>query len=145
MSTHSYLPGRHHGHRGPGPPALTRHLPRHAHRPRFEWAVPVTGGVLMGLYAMFLDHAHGGSWTKDVLLGLVTALIAIGVGHVLLRERGRMPTEVRAASFGAFFGICMGFLYSLAGATWLRASGVGLLLGGAFALVSYYVFYEHEH
>ncbi|MFD0382901.1 hypothetical protein ACFQ2B_12535 [Streptomyces stramineus] len=78
-------------------------------------------------------------------MGLAVAVVSMGAGYVLLRERNRMVAEVRAAAFGALFGCSMGFLYSLAGGTVLRAVEIGLLLGLGMGLASYYVFHWHEH
>lgn len=141
----------HAAHEGPGPVARRTHLPQTrrtaetGHAARWEWAAPVTGGVALGLYAVFISSQHGGSTLHAWLVGIVAALVSIAVGHVLIRERHRMVAEVRAAAFGALFGVSMGFLYSLAGPTALRASEIGLLMGLGMGLVSYYVFYLHEH
>ncbi|MEU7167431.1 hypothetical protein AB0A70_22765 [Streptomyces morookaense] len=140
----------HAAHEGPGPVARGTHLPQtrrtaEAGHARWEWGVPVTGGIALGLYAVFISSETGNSAGHAWLVGLVTALVSIAVGHVLLRERHRMVAEVRAAAFGAFFGICMGFLCSLSGGSVLRSTAIGLPLGIGMGLISYYVFYAHEH
>ncbi len=145
MPTHSIMPGRHHAHDAPGPVPRTAHLHHERGASRATWAVPVAGAFVLGLYTVFLAHDNG--WTQGMgwLLGLVAALVTGGLGHVLIRQRHTMITEVRAAAFGALFGISMGFLYSLTDVSVLRASGVGLSLGLAMGVVAYYVFYAHEH
>ncbi|MFI9720532.1 hypothetical protein ACIHFE_12870 [Streptomyces sp. NPDC052396] len=146
------LPGRHTAHPGPGPVARDRHLPARVTRTgpvpdvsRPAWLIPVIGGVVLGLYTVFLSHNNGFSEGSGWLLGLVAAVIATGVGYLLVRERNAMTTEARAITFGALLGVSIGFLHSVAGGTWLRSCGIGLFSGIGMGLLSYYVFYEHEH
>ncbi|MEU4210185.1 hypothetical protein AB0F13_09350 [Streptomyces sp. NPDC026206] len=144
MPTHSMLPGRHHAHEGPGPVPRTGYV-RHGERTaRSEWAVPVAGGVVLGLYTVFLAHENGFSELSGWLLGLVAALASTALGYVLVRERHRMMIEARAVAFGALFGASMGFLRSLVQVSVLRAAGTGLVFGLCMAVVAYYVFYWHE-
>ncbi|MFE5871152.1 hypothetical protein ACFQ6V_21220 [Streptomyces roseifaciens] len=143
--THWIMPGRHHhAHEGPGPVARGTRLPA-GHAPRSTWAIPVVGGVALGLFAIFLASNNGYSVAAAVLIGVVAGLIAMAAGYALLHERNTMIAEVRAAAFGALFGGSMGFLHSLSGGTVLRSTGIGLLTGIGMGLVSYYVFYWHEH
>ncbi|QLE72476.1 hypothetical protein FGW37_13470 [Streptomyces rectiverticillatus] len=143
--THSIMPGRHHrAHEGPGPVARGTHLPAGRAR-RSTWAVPVVGGIALGLFAIFLAGNNGYTAGPAVLIGVVAGLIAMAAGYALLRERNTMITEVRAAAFGALFGGSMGFLHSLSGGTVIRSSGIGVLTGIAMGIASYYVFYWHEH
>ncbi|MEV5507912.1 hypothetical protein [Streptomyces orinoci] len=146
------LPGHHTAHPGPGPVPRDRRLPARITRTgpvpdtsRPAWLVPVIAGVVLGLYTVFLSHDNGFSEGSGWLLGLAAAVISAGVGYLLVRERNAMSAEVRAATFGALLGGSIGFLHSVAGGSWLRSSGIGLGFGIGMALVSYYVFYEHEH
>ncbi|MGI5528625.1 hypothetical protein ACQEVX_14810 [Streptomyces syringium] len=139
MPTHPALHG-HHRHEGPGPVTGISHRTS-----RSAWAVPVTGGVVLGLYTVFLADDNGASTPRAWMIGIIAGLVAMGAGYVLIKERAKMIAEVRAAAFGALFGISLGFLYSLTQVSVLRASLFGLFLGGALAVVSYYVFYMHEH
>ncbi|MFE0043156.1 hypothetical protein [Streptomyces albireticuli] len=149
MPTHSIMPGHHHhAHEGPGPVARGTHLPRTGRAGREgHWTrnVPVAGGIVLGLYATYLASQNGFSTLGYWMLGLAVAVVSMGLGYVLIRQRHRMTTEVRSAAYGALFGCSMGFLYSLGGGTALRASEIGLLLGLGMGLASYYVFYWHEH
>ncbi|MFI9239569.1 hypothetical protein [Streptomyces sp. NPDC053079] len=145
MSTHSIMPGRHHAHEGPGPVPRTGHVHYGERTERWTWAVPVVGGVVFGLYTVFLAHDNGFSELSGWLLGLVAALVTMGLGLALIRGRDRMITEVRAAAFGALFGASIGFLRSLTEVSVLRSAGMGLVFGLCMGLVAYYVFYEHEH
>ncbi|MGW1075777.1 hypothetical protein [Streptomyces sp. NPDC002537] len=145
MPAHSIMPGRHHAHEGPGPVARGTHLPHTGRTARWTWAVPVTGGIVLGLYAVFISGQNGFSTAGSWLLGLATALVSAGAGYVLIRERAKLITEVRAIAYGSLFGAGMGFLYSLTGDSVLRAIEIGLLLGLGMGLASYYVFYWHEH
>ncbi|MEU2869185.1 hypothetical protein ABZ769_08260 [Streptomyces olivoreticuli] len=145
MPTHSIMPGHHRGHEGPGPVARGTHLPGEGHASRLPWAVPATGGFMLGLYAVFLSSQNGYSTLGSWLMGIVVALVSAGAGYVLIRERKKMVTEVRAIAYGSLFGVSMGFLYSLSGDSVLRSIEIGLLLGLGMGLASYYLFYWHEH
>ncbi|MFI9203492.1 hypothetical protein [Streptomyces sp. NPDC053048] len=145
MPAHSILPGRHPAHEGPGPVPGSGHVRHERHASRATWAVPVSLGVVLGLYAVFLAHDNGYSALGGWAVGLVAAVVSAGLGYALIRQRDRMITEVRAVAFGSLFGIAMGFLRSLSGATTLDACMVGLAFGLAMGVVSYYVFYWHEH
>ncbi|MEV6675152.1 hypothetical protein [Streptomyces sp. NPDC051162] len=145
MPTHSIMPGHHPGHEGPGPVPRGTHLRGADHASRLSWAVPLTGAVVLGLYAVFLSGRNGFTTLGSWLMGIAVALVSGGVGYVLIRERKKMITEVRAVAYGSLFGCSMGFLYSLSGDSVLRSIEIGLLLGLGMGLVSYYVFYSHEH
>ncbi|MBB4894688.1 ABC-type Mn2+/Zn2+ transport system permease subunit [Streptomyces olivoverticillatus] len=146
MPTHSIMPGRHHyAHEGPGPVARGEHLTDVRHAPRAAVAVPVVGGLALGLYTVFLAHDNGYSELQGWLVGLIAAIASGGLGYVLIRRRNSMMAEVRAAAFGALFGASMGFLYSLTGGTVLRASSIGLLFGLGLGVTAYYLFYWREH
>ncbi|MBB5119994.1 hypothetical protein AF335_23160 [Streptomyces eurocidicus] len=143
MPTHSLTPGHHHD--APGPVARGTRLPHARREGRWTRNVPVVGGIVLGLYATYLASQNGFSTLGYWMMGLAVAVVSMGLGYVLIRERGRMITEVRAAAFGTLFGCSMGFLHSLGGGTVLRASQIGLLAGLGMGLASYYVFYWHEH
>ncbi|MFF4158350.1 hypothetical protein [Streptomyces sp. NPDC001678] len=143
--THSIMPGRHHAHEGPGPVPRTGHVRHERTTPTAGWAVPVFGGFVLGLYAVFLSHENGFGELQGWMLGLVAAVVSAGLGYLVIRNRNKMITEVRAASFGALFGVSMGFLRSLTRVSVLEASWIGLVFGACMALASYYLFYWHEH
>ncbi|GHF74873.1 hypothetical protein GCM10010218_64870 [Streptomyces mashuensis] len=147
MPTHSITPGGHSAHEGPGPVPRTTHL-RHAGAAgggeRWTRTVPVVGGVVYGLYAVWITQNHGFSSGMSWLTGLVAAVATAALGYAIIHNRARMIPEVRAAAFGTLFGAAMGFLHSLTGSSVLRSAGIGLSFGIAMALTSYYVFHWHE-
>ncbi|GHG81399.1 hypothetical protein [Streptomyces griseocarneus] len=145
MPTHSIMPGRHVAHEGPGPVPRTGHVRHEGQASRAGRVVPVVGGVVLGLYAVFLAHDNGYSEAGGWVLGIIAGAIAAALGYAVIHERNRMITEVRAAAFGALFGVSMGFLRSLSGATVLDSCFVGLAFGLGMGLTSYYIFYWHEH
>ncbi|MFI9311428.1 hypothetical protein [Streptomyces triculaminicus] len=144
MPTHS-ITGRYPAHEAPGPVSRTGHVRHEGRASRAEWGVPVLGGAILGLYAVFLAHDNGFSEGGGWVLGIVAGVIAAALGYFVIHERNQMITEVRATAFGTLFGVSMGFLRSLSGASVLDSCFVGLAFGLGMGLASYYIFYWHEH
>ncbi|GAA2913278.1 hypothetical protein GCM10020221_06210 [Streptomyces thioluteus] len=149
MPAHSILP--HHVHDAPGPVPRGAHLPARRtpagpvpDRSRAAWAVPACVGAVLFLYTVFLSHDNGFSQAGGWLLGLAVAVIATGIGYVLVRERNAVIPEVRALSYGVLAGITIGFLHSVSGGTWLRSLGIGLACGALVGLMSYDIFHWNE-
>ncbi|MFF4181861.1 hypothetical protein ACFYZ9_01610 [Streptomyces sp. NPDC001691] len=118
---------------------------RTAHHPsRALLAVPVVLGVAYGIYAAVIQRGGGALTGGQIVLGVVSGLVLMALGMGLLSIQSALPRELRAAAYGTLFGSGMGFLYSLAGHSVFRSSGIGAIFGGAMFLVSFYVFYTHE-
>ncbi|MFF1507117.1 hypothetical protein [Streptomyces sp. NPDC058326] len=108
------------------------------------WGVPLTLGVLYGLYASTVAR-HGGAATLGQLwLGLVSAVVLAGAIYALRRYGRALPRELRAVAWGSLAGIAVGFLFSLSGASVLSSAGLGLAFAGVNAAGAFYLFYTHE-
>ncbi|WP_369145208.1 hypothetical protein [Streptomyces sp. R44] len=108
------------------------------------WGLPVTVGVLYGLYAEV--NARGGgalSWGQ-FWLGLVSAIVLAVALYALRRYGHTLPREARGAAWGALCGIAVGFLYSLTGASIYSSTVLGLVVGGVSGGAAFYLFYTHE-
>ncbi|MFH8578902.1 hypothetical protein OHB11_19980 [Streptomyces zaomyceticus] len=108
------------------------------------WGVPVTLGVLYGLWAPTIARDGGPLTWGQLGLGLISAVVVAAGIHLLRRHGHVLPREVRAAAWGAFSGIAVGFLFSLSDASILSSSGLGLAFGAVTGTAAYYLFYTHE-
>lgn len=107
-------------------------------------AVPVTLGILYGVWAPFIQR-HGGPLNAlQIALGLISGLALAGLVFVLMRLPRTIEPELRAAAFGVVAGMSVGFLHSLTYASVLRSSGIGLAVGGATAIAVFYYFHTRE-
>ncbi|THA36453.1 hypothetical protein E6R18_00025 [Streptomyces sp. A1277] len=114
------------------------------HHSALSWAVPVTLGVIFGCYATAIVRS-GGVLTGPLLaLGLVSGAVLAVLCFGLGRIQDRLPRELRAAAYGVLAGGSIGFLYSLSGASILRASVIGLIIGLGALLAAFYHFYTRE-
>ncbi|MCM2388957.1 hypothetical protein [Streptomyces albipurpureus] len=107
-------------------------------------AIPVALGAFFGFYAGFLRRTGEAVSWWDVLYGVVAGLIFTAVAYGVGRVQRSMPTELRAATYGALGGMSVGFLHSLTGCSILRAVGMGLIIGAVTLAVSFYVFYVKD-
>ncbi|MEV7570128.1 hypothetical protein [Streptomyces tanashiensis] len=108
------------------------------------WGVPVTIGVLYGLYAATNARQGGPTTLGQLWLGIISAVV-LAVAIWTLRHYGHaLPRELRAAAWGSLVGIAIGFLYSLTGASVFSSSMLGLMSGGVSGAAAYYLFYTHE-
>ncbi|MEV4425902.1 hypothetical protein ACN9M0_17400 [Streptomyces sp. R-07] len=108
------------------------------------WALPATIGVLYGLYAPVIVRDGGALSWGQLWLGIISAVV-VAVGMYGLRRYGHaLPREARAAAWGAYAGIAIGFLYSLSGASIYSSTLLGLIVGGVSGGAAFYLFYTHE-
>ncbi|MFI0978132.1 hypothetical protein ACH4SP_14180 [Streptomyces sp. NPDC021093] len=141
MGAHAAAPG--HASRVPGHTSGTSHTSGTAHASRASWGIPLTLGVVYGVYIAFM--ARGSSpltWANvglGVLCGVIMTAIAYGVG----KAGKRLGPGQRALSFAVPFGAGMGFLFSLGGASILTSVVYALALFAGMLVASYYAFYSH--
>ncbi|KAA6221325.1 hypothetical protein CP973_04465 [Streptomyces albofaciens JCM 4342] len=110
-------------------------------------ALPVAAALLYGLWTVFVDRTSGSSLGHAWLLGLITAIVSGVLGLLLVRIQSTLVTEVRALAYGTFFGVAIGYLYSIsspAGHTVLESVRMGLIMGAVMFAVSLYVFRTHR-
>ncbi|MEV0775044.1 hypothetical protein [Streptomyces sp. NPDC050428] len=107
-------------------------------------AWPVCLGILYGIWAPFIQR-HGTPLNAlQITLGVVSGLALAVLVFILMRLPTTMTTELRAAAFGVVAGVSVGFLHSLTYASVLRSSGIGLTVGGAAAIATFYFFHTRE-
>lgn len=124
MVTSSVVPVRHHGSLG--------------------IALPVTLGVIYGVWAAFIDRRSGELTATQIGLGVVAGAVLAALCFLLGRTQMELPRELRAAAYGVLTGTSAGFLHSLTDESVLRCAGVGLAFAAAATAASYYVFSTHE-
>ncbi|EST26144.1 hypothetical protein M877_19595 [Streptomyces niveus NCIMB 11891] len=107
-------------------------------------AVPVTLGILYGVWAPFIQR-HGNPLNAlQITLGVVSGLVLAILVFLLMRMPTTIQPELRATAFGVVAGVSVGFLHSLTYASVLRSSGIGLTVGGAAAIATFYFFHTRE-
>lgn len=131
------------------PAAITARERRHPRlhpplHPSASWVVPVVLGILIGGWAVFIDHNQGSSIPAAFILGIVAAIVFGAVCYGVGKVRSKLLPEVRAALYGAVFGCAIGFLYNISGASNYRASGMGLGVGLVMGAAAFYVFHVRD-
>ncbi|MCM2417408.1 hypothetical protein [Streptomyces sp. RKAG293] len=107
-------------------------------------ALPVTLGVIYGVWAAFIARGGEGLTAGDIGLGVVAGFAVAVLCFLLGRTQKALPRELRAAAYGTLAGCSVGFLHSLTDESILRCVGMGIGFGAAAAAASYYIFYTHE-
>ncbi|MFF5975135.1 hypothetical protein ACFY7C_26875 [Streptomyces sp. NPDC012769] len=108
------------------------------------WGLPVTLGIVYGLYAPTVVRRGGEPSWGQFWLGVVSGLV-LAVAVYGLRRYGRvLPRELRAVAWGGLAGIAIGFLFSLSDASVYAATVLGLVVAGAVFAAAFYLFYTHE-
>ena len=125
MATHAGAPARRHG---------------------YLRAMPVVLGVAFGIYAMVLKRFEdGGVFTAgQFFLGLVSAVVFGALAYGIGRIQHGLRREQRAMAYGALTAAGVGFLTSLSDGSVLRSAGIGVAVGAAVGLVTFYALYVHE-
>ncbi|MFD8571583.1 hypothetical protein [Streptomyces sp. NPDC057694] len=109
--------------------------------------VPAVTGVLYGFWAANIQRFGQGVTGGNVALGFVTGIIvaALCFGiHQWSRQLAGRHLAVRAATWGAFAGIAVGFLRSLGNDAVLWPIVLGLIVASAVFVMTYYRFYTSE-
>ncbi|WP_405614993.1 hypothetical protein [Streptomyces sp. NBC_01508] len=107
--------------------------------------MPVTLGILYGIWAPFIQRDGSPLNALQITLGVVSGLAVAGLVFLLMRLPRTMAPELRAIAFGAVAGVSVGFLHSLTYASVLRSSGIGLAVGVASAVATFYYFHTREN
>ncbi|WP_418958150.1 hypothetical protein [Streptomyces tritici] len=106
--------------------------------------MPLTLGVVYGLYASAVARSGGGWSWGQFWLGLISGALLAGAVYALRRYGRVLPREPRAAAVGALAGGAIGFLLSLSGKSVLSSSVLGLIIAAGTAMGAFYLFYTHE-
>lgn len=138
MATHAAMPARQR------PQGVRARAPaRHRHTAKV-WAVPLTLGVLYGLYAAFIRRDGGPATGGVVVLGVVAGIVFAVLCFALARSQMAMPREARAAAYGALTSCAVGFLVSLTDTGVIRSAILGLVVGVPVGIAVFYFFYSRE-
>ncbi|WP_028810590.1 hypothetical protein [Streptomyces flavidovirens] len=111
---------------------------------RHRGIVPVVLGAVYGMYASFLARDAGPVTGWNVGFGVLCAVVVAALCFLLGRTEGALIPLVRAAAYGALFGVAIGFLHSLAGNSILDSVIVGGATGAGLGAAAFYVFYTRE-
>lgn len=108
------------------------------------WALPLTLGLLFGYWAAANRRGGGPVTAWNLLFGLVTALVFTALYVAVRALAPRLRRESHALLWAGLAGASLGFLVSQTGWTWLRATGLGLIVAAGVFPVLFYRFYTHE-
>ncbi|WP_433546584.1 hypothetical protein ACQPZG_16920 [Streptomyces sp. CA-294286] len=123
MGVHAAARGR-----GRGPAGATR----------ASWAIPLLLGLVYGGYAAFMARGTGPLTGANVLFGAVCGLVLAAVAYGVGRIGKGLAAGPRALSYAVVLGAAMGFLHSLADGSVLSSVALGLALGAAMLVATYY-------
>ncbi|MFF4456098.1 hypothetical protein [Streptomyces goshikiensis] len=110
----------------------------------FSFAGPLVLGLFYGLWTAFLERDKGPVTTANVFYGILCGALFAACLFGLDRMGTKMLAELRAAAYGVFAAIAMGYLYSLSGQSILRSVLIGLAVGLATGAGAFYRFHTHE-
>ncbi|OKK18342.1 hypothetical protein AMK16_18615 [Streptomyces sp. CB00455] len=114
-----------------------------AHAARNALTRALLMGLVYGFWAAFIERQMGPVNTGNVFYGILCGALFAAVMFGLNRAGPRLQREVRAAAYGAFAGIAVGYLHSLTGASVLRSTVIGLFCGAGVGAAAFYRFYTH--
>lgn len=101
-------------------------------------------GLVYGFWTAFMERDKGPVDAANVFYGILCGALFAGVMFTLARVGPRMMRELHAAAYGAFGGIAVGYVYSLADHSILRSCWVGLISGIGVGLAAFYRYYTRE-
>lgn len=108
-------------------------------------AVPVITGALYGFWAAniqrFGQGVTGGNIALGFVTGIVVAALCFGI-HQWSKRQGAAHIGARALVWGAFAGIAVGFLHSLANGAVVWSVVLGLFVAAATFVAVYYRYYS---
>ncbi|MFE6841926.1 hypothetical protein [Streptomyces sp. NPDC057686] len=101
-------------------------------------------GLVYGVWAAFMRRDTGGVDAGNVFYGILCGAVFAAIMFTLARVGPRLMREVHAAAYGAFAGIAVGYLYSMADHSILRSCWVGFITGIGIGLAAFYRYYTRE-
>ncbi|WP_406862129.1 hypothetical protein ABZO31_17265 [Streptomyces sp. HUAS MG47] len=108
------------------------------------WGIPLSLGVIYGLYTSAVARSGGGWSWGQFWLGIISGAALAGAVYALRTYGHMLPRELRAAAIGVVAGGAIGFLFSLSGTSVLSSSVLGLIIMAGTTLGAFYLFYTHE-
>ncbi|MER5731031.1 hypothetical protein ABT084_22355 [Streptomyces sp. NPDC002138] len=126
------------------PTARARYAADLKHSGRLALAGPLILGLVYGVYAAFMKRQMGPVDAGNVFYGILCGVLFAACLFALARVGPRLPQEVRAAAYGIFTGIALGYLYSLSGQSVLMSSGIALAAAAGVAVGAFYRYHARE-
>ncbi|MDJ0380695.1 hypothetical protein [Streptomyces sp. G-G2] len=126
------------------PSARARYAAELKHTSKAALALPLVLGLIYGVYAAFMKRQMGPVDAGNVFYGILCGALFAACLIALARFGPRLPREARAAAYGIFAALAMGYLYSLTDHTVLLSSGIALAVGAGVAIVAFYRYYTRE-
>lgn len=114
------------------------------HLSKSAMTLPLLSGLVYGVYAAFMKRQTGPVDAGNVFYGVLCGAIFAACLFALARIGPRLRRELRAPLYGAFAGISFGYLYSLAGESIFKSSGISLLIAAGVTVAAFYRFYTQE-
>ncbi|MGW7103046.1 hypothetical protein [Streptomyces sp. NPDC054838] len=114
------------------------------HVSRTALMVALLLGLVYGVWAAFIQRQMGPVDAGNVFYGILCGVVFAGCVFALARFGPRLARELHAASWGAFGGIAIGYLFSLTNESVLRSVAIGLAVAVGTALTTFYWYYTHE-
>ncbi|WP_030805612.1 hypothetical protein [Streptomyces sp. NRRL S-337] len=105
---------------------------------------PLIAALAFGLFTIFRTHTAGIKGGPALLYGVAAAVVSGVLGLLVARYQSSMLTETRALSYGALFGLSMGWVYSLGGESLLKSCIFGFVMGGIMFISALYLFRAHS-
>ncbi|MFD5509380.1 hypothetical protein [Streptomyces sp. NPDC059761] len=101
-------------------------------------------GLVYGVWAAFMRRDTDGVDAGNVFYGILCGVVFAAIMFTLARVGPRLMQELHAAAYGAFGGIAVGYLYSLADHSILRSCWVGFATGFCIGLAAFYRYHTRE-
>ncbi|MEV6578154.1 hypothetical protein AB0M92_08295 [Streptomyces sp. NPDC051582] len=101
-------------------------------------------GLVYGVWAAFMKRQTGPVDAGNVFYGILCGVVFAAIMYALSQVGPRLMQELHAAAYGAFGGVAVGYLYSLADHSILRSCLVGLLVGMGVGLAAFYRYHMRE-
>ncbi|MEV7519245.1 hypothetical protein [Streptomyces sp. NPDC091371] len=131
-------------HAAPAAHRQHRQMTDMTHLSKLAYAGPLLLGLVYGVWAAYIERQAGPVDAANVFYGILCGVLFAGIAFGLDRMGPSVMQEVRAAAYGAFGGIAVGYLHSLTNQSILKAVVVGLFAGIGVGVAAFYRFHTHE-
>ncbi|MFE1413023.1 hypothetical protein ACFW6F_19775 [Streptomyces sp. NPDC058746] len=131
-------------HAAPAAHRQHRQMTDMTHLGMLAYAGPLLLGIVYGFWAAYMERQAGPVTAANVFYGILCGALFAAIAFGLGRMGTNVMQEVRAAAYGAFGGIAVGYLHSLTDQSILKAVVVGLFVGVGVGAAAFYRFHTHE-